>query len=406
MYGISYEISRIFSGNEEKTSRLSYDLRWLYRLQRERMKKHGISKQLKCVSKNNTTYTRKDPDADAVLKDKSSVYASKFNSEYLDVTTSYFRGDKSILTTKRDMVFQYFIVDVGPEINIDNEPYICPNCGNVSTVRNFIENPCEYCKTKFDKDNLFPFVSFVYSFDCLTTLDRKSNIFKLVVVLAAVFLFSLYVGINGFNNMIYGIFVTIIDTAIITGVTFFITNIVKVFMSLGKMIHNDTRMRKSKRIVKDKLQPYFPEVNAHKVMGDIISNFYLVMFSDDYRELSCYDSNDDVPTLFGKVVDSSIKSLLIRNVHDDGENIQLECIIATNDVILKHKRLVKRENDWRVVFERNKESLRQSNSYRPHATECDFCGFSYDSHFKYCKHCRKENNAREFDWIIESVERY
>lgn len=49
-------------------------------------------------------------------------------------------------------------MDTKGEQLVENEDYVCPNCGAVSTVKGLLDG-CDYCNTFFKIDELFPKVT-------------------------------------------------------------------------------------------------------------------------------------------------------------------------------------------------------------------------------------------------------
>ena len=115
---------------EERSDTMDDDMQFAAQLQRERLKKRGLELNYVITPRGHF------PEGGKVQRTWSDgMYTNRMDVRSCNTEREILSSGKRIFRDRQDKLLYITAVDLlGGSRNVEKEPYICPNCGNVSTI--------------------------------------------------------------------------------------------------------------------------------------------------------------------------------------------------------------------------------------------------------------------------------
>lgn len=389
------DMENYFDGNDDMHSS-SYDLKYLFSLQKKRLvdKNIKVKYDFTCDKSDFTSSSYSN-----VLKDDLDVKFDEYSKScLLDYSISH--NDKVLVNEKDTICVKQNIIDAKKDGNIFDREFTCPGCGSVDTVENLIYKGCSFCRSKFQKKDLFPKVMGYYYFPFMA-YNKKS-------LIAPVLIWTLILSVIGFIPALYfKIFDLGTSIFAVPLIAFAISEIVAVIKMTFKGVKNTKGISLKDYFSNTKLQA----LNVDETKLDYYQFDYksvtllkLLLFSNFDNDVPFYEGSN-LKEQFNDLIDTKYRGLskvLDVNVDDKYIYITTE-IYLKNYYFINNSVVIKNEN-LKVIYYKNKDVYNDFN-YSMKRVKCPHCGGTFDAYkSKKCTFCRKDVNLAEMDWIIKSIE--
>ncbi len=377
------------------------ELRYCLELQRER------------IGKRNLKYTEEMIHGGMFPNGLNRVRAWKDGHYDVSWTVDFITHNKTIqrdgMKTYRMRDYQSIyetVVDVHAGEDVSKDPYCCPNCGSVSTVKELQEG-CAYCGTHFRMDELYPkvknyfFVSDMRSENLLKTV-LKFGLYMLPVDIIISFLtfFNTYSETQRtLSTYILLPFVILVMMPVCGFMGLLLACFFKAFVllpSLFEVIGSRNRFASA-------MSAICPEFILDHFAAKMVTLFKIFAFSDDRTDLPFYSGTDT-----GKDFDNLI------NIDFSGDMACKSVAVKDNTVYVTGDLYVATTRDLGNRIKTGKEIYRIKAGRRtdiPFADnfsitkiQCPSCGGSFDAfRSKICPFCGSEYKQENNDWVIYEI---
>ena len=347
---------------------------------------------------------------------KDGHYCAKMSNGTCSFRRVLRQGDKKIFTRKMPAQVSVVVTDVLQNQQIEDDIYVCPNCGHSSQIRELIGG-CSFCSTKFKMDELYPKVT---DFNAVRDfeLSKKEVITRyllpaVIIWAAAIIIFPVAVwffahsGTGSVNSSKVYDMGDIFLQAVLTSP--FYGAIYGFMFLVGCMIAESIKSAPimlsfhTHKIFEDEMKKHGKEFMTQYFIGETVSKMKTVIFSSDPSVLPFYtgpelssEMKDIVDIIFrGGLAFRDVKT--IDNIAHVDADIYAE-VLSMNDDHIKRKNRI-----FHVKLARNL-SGRNSLDFSITKLQCDSCGASFDAYKnKICPFCGSEYHMVDSDWVIESV---
>ena len=381
----------------DKISFADSDISYVLKLQHDRISEKGL-----------------DLDYDIYIRDENRsrfIAGSNWKDAHYESTVCFTscgvkrtvkKGGKVCYDDDRKSVLYETITDVANGVHPDDDPYVCPNCGAVSTIAG-LQNGCDHCGTRFKMDDLFPKITSYYFLDDvgLTKGEFKSEYLKTYVIsFIVIYIITCFLNKSIFlPSYFFGIALANIVLAYIFYAYFlFMRLIVKAIASAGKMGTAGSRRR-----FEERMKRISPEFSYEYFTSKAISLIKTAIFSSDEQELTFYT---------GDVLDLKMKDIIDLNYGgalgclrftDEGNRVTVETKAYFDVLYAGDDKVYYKSQVFSATFRRRTDIPIDLN-FSMTGISCPSCGASFDAtKIKRCPYCGNEYDLISDDWELTEL---
>lgn len=382
------------------------DMQYCMELQKERWNEKDIAVKYKFVPRGH--FADKNLDLQGYEDDK---YKSKLHCRTCRFERKVYKGKRKVSSFKENRdLFQTITNYKNPEV-MDEEEYVCPNCGAVSTIKG-LKDGCDYCGTCFKMDELFPKVTnFYMQMDVSGTGKEVSGgIIKCILpmILLAIPAFAyIYYTKNGYDMLTSVLIAVLVGPAV--GVIFgyllwCILKIGSLFVSASRSMDMLAGASGSHRKFERQMKEYSPEFSFTYFTGKVISMLRILMYAKDVQEVPFY-TGEPVGDLFSDIVDAHFRGALgLKKFEVEGDYCYVT-VDAYMDVLHAKNSVRKKKDVFRLVLRRNISTPLDVN-FTISKIHCKNCDTSFDATRQCnCPGCGTRYAVMDEDWVVMSVEK-
>lgn len=384
----------------------SQGLWYMHYLNKKRLQKMGIGLQYKTVSQTPSQVTSEQ-------RFPTWNYGKEGNSvvcrlqDYERTQKTYLRGEKVLYKDEPRLgnTESYYITMARDE----HDTYICPNCGNGSTLENLLDG-CDYCNTRFEvkdfstkissvfqpkafmkrRDGKDTWKGFVYALPTLLLIPI-GIVLGLVLAMLTIFIPGIGEGLAGlsfaFGTMLAfgGVFLYIIVAAIIA----FVKMAPKKSVDPALLIARDD-----------------PQFSEEVFIAGLTNKVLSLHYAESMKDVAPFIEEDmsDLIRQCDSVIDCRLTECVLTDYQKDAENHHLEAeaglrvLTCRNDVICEARPVL------RLRLGRSNQVFSNAGS-EVMAYRCPNCGASVSLLTGgRCEYCDSTINLKKYDWVIERVE--
>lgn len=312
-------------------------------------------------------------------------------------------------------------IDYKNPIEISDDDYICPNCGEATTIGK-IQNGCQKCGAKFSVDELFPKVS-LYSWTIGNIANQKETrkqafgmskiplfitggigtMIGLGIMFGGEFSFSSMMG-----GLIAGSFVAALGIPIgilIRQMNLGAKQMNRGFQALGQAFENIPALQ-AKSDYEKNMSRLNGEYSYEYISQKAVSLLQNLIFAEDVTDLPFYIGMP-VGKHFYDIVDSASTGVVVaRNMRIDQRNhcfVDVQCNMK--DIVARNNQL-SQVNEFFILELEKDLSIPIDKNFSIRALHCEGCASSYDSlRHRACPYCGRSAQLDYSDWIVRSVTR-
>ena len=289
----------------------------------------------------------------------------------------------------------------------------CPNCGHTDLVSR-MKDGCPYCGTVFEIEDVWPVFSSWYSVPGIVErANLTANLKKYMITIFACACALLTV-ITWFAHADYDawarVLVSLFTGAVTAGMLTFVSYLLYSFFLLGKTFKEAGRAipllkgLKTQKKVEDIMREYEPDFSYPYFEGRLISLLRAIAFTDDRRDLSIYEGNEDLSFL-DTLIDMQYRGAVQLMSSDvSGGVIHLKLRAFMDD--LRYDGRAKRKDESYIVSIEKDIDAHTDPGFSLCSVECKSCGASFDAmHMKKCPYCGTPYKLLHDDWMITSIQK-
>ncbi len=380
----------------------SRELRYVLDRQRERLDAKGLSMEQK-IGHTGEEITGK------LVRKGEGINASVLYREAVR-NMSVRSGEKVLKKEKEPIIFYATLLE---KQGFRDFSCTCPNCGHTDLVSK-MKDGCPYCGTVFEIEDVWPVFSSWYSVPGI--VERADLMPRLKKNLIGIFAVSFAVlsvvtwFVQSDYDLIFRILVSLFTGAITGGMITFVCYMLYSLRLLGKVFKEAGRAMpllrgmKTKSKVEEILRQYEPDFSYSYFEGRLISLLRAIAFTDDRRDLSIYEGNEDL-SFFDSLIDMQYRGaiqLLSSQVKDGVIYLRLKAFMDD----LRYDGRVKRRDENYIVSVEKDIDAHTDPGFSLCSVECKSCGASFDAlHMKKCPYCNTPYKLIHDDWMITSVQK-
>lgn len=382
------------------------DMRYCLELQRERHREKGIVMQYEFVPRGHFPKANRNCHG---MED--ACYKARINWRTCRFEQKIYKDKKIIDSSENNMIFYQMITDTKNNQLVEEEDYVCPNCGAISKVKDLI-NGCAYCGTYFKMDELFPKVTNFYMVKdpSGTGKEIKGEIIKSILwtmpicIILFTLMFHFLDGHHILVSAIMGSFAGIFASPIFGYFLWAVLKIGFIFKEAGRSISILANAGGSDKKFEAQMKEYSPEFSYMYFVGKVISMLRMIIYAKDAQELPIY-TGKGVGELFSDIVDSHmVGPLALKKFQVEGDYCYVT-VEAYMDVVYATGRIRKKREKFRLELRRNVTTPMQVN-FSITKIHCKSCAASFDAtKQRTCPNCDTRYEVSDEDWVVLSVGR-
>ena len=407
MDSIRHRFLEEYSKGERLTSADS-DLQFCVDTQSARLKEKGVSLDY--------SFQPRGRDPEGKMRPKEwgdGHYLAKMNNGTCSFRRILKKGDKRLFAKKIPAEIRVVVTDVRQNQNVEDDIYVCPNCGHPSKIKELIEG-CPFCTTKFKMDELYPKVSnfnVVRDYE-LTQKEIISHYLLPAVLIVAVAAITLPIAAAILANA-GAIKMTAMDMESIllqaAIVSPFYGAVYGGMFLVGCMVAESVRSAPitltfhTHKIFEEEMKKHGQDFMTQYFIGKTVSKLKTVIFSSDPSVLPFY-TGPALPSDMKDIVDIIFRGgLAFKDVQVSDNVAHVDADIYTEVLSEKDEKVERKNRIFHVKMAKNL-STKTSLDFSIKKLQCDSCGASFDAYKnKICPFCGSEYKMLDSDWIIESV---
>lgn len=382
------------------------DMQYSLELQKNRLDEKGLSMNYEFIARGHladrTRITHKQEDA---------RYKSKVCYRSCRFERKIFRGKKRVYSFAANRNLYMTVMDTKGEQMVENEDYVCPNCGAVSTVKGLLDG-CDYCNTFFKIDELFPKVTnffMVVDFG----MNKREMIPRMIltmilsyplwsVLLAGMFHYS--EGYDILTSAVMGGILAVLATPFLGYALFSILIILSLVYHAVRESAMGFRAGGSDKKFENLMREYSPECSFPYFSGKVISMLRMLMYAKDVQELPFY-TGEAVGDIFSDIVDAHHRGgLALRDFKVEGDYCYVT-VDAYMDLVYAKRKVRDKRKVFRMMLKKNITKPVDLN-FSISKIHCKNCDTSFDATRQCnCPSCGTRYEVADDDWVVMSVEK-
>lgn len=382
------------------------NMQYCMELQMERQNEKGVFVKDQFVPRGNFANVNSEVFRYEDDKFRSKVYARSCRFE-----KRVYKGKKVLFSYSENRNLYQTIVYSKDDRKVEEEDYVCPNCGAVSKVKELI-NGCDYCSTRFKMDELFPKVTNFFMLMDFGRTRKEVVISLLKTVFVCIFLSVMiavirdYVVNGGFilSNIIWIFLSGFFGGGLFGYFIWAILQVLSIFVAAHKSFATNFTAAGSAARFERQMKEYTPDFSYAYFTGKVISLLRMIMYVQDAQTLPMY-AGAPLGDLFADVVDAHYRgALALKRFKVDGDYCYVT-VDAYMEVLHAGSRMRKKNEVYRVVLRKNVTTPLDVN-FSISKIHCKNCNASFDAtKLCNCPSCGTKYEVEDEDWVVMSVER-
>lgn len=389
------------------------DIKYYLDLQEKRLQDHDLTVELHIQPDQEIISIHESSERTPILGSMFARFNKSLYAQYVTRSVTFSRGGKKLLQNKKYLTMYQTILDPDPgDKALGQTPYVCPNCGSISSLEVLQDTGCPYCGTRYLMKDLYPKVTNYYFIDSGTRSEKKWKTDKTLVLVAA--------GCTSFAQLVYTV-LTDAEFDLLWAVPslllgFFIWTLVIYFVySIGLLIWATTQAGKaislmgatagSKTKITRKLQEYDPAFNYEYFEGKALSLARILMLSQHPEDCVQYQG-PKLSDCFSDVVDIQYRGGIgVRQIRKTQERIEVELDLYLTNTLDRGGKLRQKDEKIRIKMYHNAD-FPVDRSFSIIKVQCPNCGSSFDARKgKNCPYCDQPYDTGIDDWVVTKISR-
>ena len=396
--------SKISKGEFPKLA--SADLKYTAKLQGERLRKKNADISYNYITENANCIN-------ANKLDKDTRYITRFPFYILKSTTDYSVDGKVVKSDKRDKVIFANIIWLLDQNK--NEPYCCPNCGAVSTVRELLEG-CPFCKTKFLMSDLYPNITNYYDYGknegYVNSTVLPFSLLGIPIALTVMW----FLGVFDYNSLKAAfasgdLYQQIVQCAWILGgvvVGILAGPLLKIIATIRYAIlrplyyiRDIIGYFKTRRKLPEFMRSFEKNFTLDHFIGKVVYLIRMMVYSDSYDNCAVY-CGEPIENSCKDVIDLTYFSMVnAKKMYIEDEYAYIDMDIHMYTYNCKGNRVKKKHEVFNLLMCKSTHA-EEDFGFSIHKIECKNCGSSFDAtREKHCPYCGSGYNLPDYDWVIK-----
>ena len=403
----------------EKLKCADRDLQFALKLQNDRVRKNNL--KIKYDLK-----PRGLMDKGFMIPQKSQDghYINSIEVRSCEKDETIFSDGKKIFHRKNRVDLHQTLTNITSPKDVENDDYMCPDCGTSSKISTLIEGGCPSCGNKFKISELYPKISNYYFLMDVSTSKKelgKIAIPSILITMAVMYLPCLLIGGftllfnalflkhnpyqamegmgTGVGMLILGLFASIFFGFILG---WFVTSFIYLvrFGTFAADRIPFTKYIGTQKKFEEFMKSISPEFSYEFFAGKTVSLVKMALLSDDPNDLPFYNAAPPAP-FFKKLIDSESRGVVgVVDSKKEGDYA-----IVTSDVFLENTyfqdgKIIRKYDKMRVVMKRN-VNIPIDMNFKITSFHCPTCGGSFDAtQNKKCPYCGNAYKMEDSDWSI------
>lgn len=379
------------------------DIQYYLKLQQDRLKQHRLKMEYHFVPRGHfaeeTPFQKRWSD---------NHYINEMESRSCNLTRTFSRGGHQVYKKGQNEIFYQTITYAKTKQAVEDEYYVCPNCGAVTKVGD-LEKGCSYCGTFFKSQDLFPKVTnyFLLVDDAGTENEIKQEIAKFIIPCSVVLtigytIYSLAKGQFIISALLRSIISGTIAGCVVGYLAWVLIKLIKIFRNAGKSVGFLANAAGSEKMFLNIMKKYNQEITYEYFTDKIVSLFKMIMFSGEARNLPNY-VGPSVTKLFSDIVDTSYFGVALKRCQVKNQYIYVTVDIYTDDFYDAGKRIVKKSDKFCMDLYRRVDSTIDYN-FSITKIQCKNCGASFNAaRQKNCPNCGTQYEIADDDWVVTQI---
>ncbi len=344
-------------------------------------------------------------------KQEDARYKSKVCYRSCRFERKIFRGKKRVYSLSANRNLYMTVMDIKGEQMVENEDYVCPNCGAVSTVKGLLDG-CDYCNTFFKIDELFPKVTnffMVVDFGMTKREMIPRMILTMIlsyplwcILLTRMFHFS--EGYDILSSAVMGGILAVPATPFLGYALFAILIMLSLVYHLVRESAMGFRAGGSDTKFENLMREYSPEYSFPYFSGKVIGMLRMLMYAKDVQELPFY-TGGAVGDIFSDIVDAHHRGgLALRDFKVEGDYCYVT-VDAYMDLVCAKWKVRDKRKVFRMMLKKNITKPVDLN-FSISKIHCKNCDTSFDATRQCnCQSCGTRYEVADDDWVVMSVEK-
>lgn len=382
------------------------DMQYCMELQKERWNDLDIAVKFKFVPRGHLC--DKNTELQGYEDDK---YKSKMYCRSCRFERKVYKGTRRVSSFKEKRnLYQTIMNYKNPEV-MDNEEYVCPNCGAVSTIKG-LKDGCDYCSTCFKMDELFPKVTNFHMLMDLSGTDKeiKGSVFKTMLVTALLsfpVLAYVYHTKNGYDtltSLVVALLASPFMGIVLGYMLWCIAKIGSLFVAAHQSFDMMVGATGSAKKFETRMKEYSPDFSYTYFTGKVVTMLRILMYAKDVQAVPFY-TGEPVGDSFADIVDAHFRGALgLKSFKVEGDYCYAT-VDAYMDVLYAKGRVRKKKDVFRLVLRKNITTPLDVN-FSISKIHCKSCAASFDATRQCnCPSCGTKYEVMDEDWVVMSVEK-
>ena len=390
----------------------SADLKYTRSLQRERLNKKGAS-----ISLDYTHNLDKMFKGIAWKMDVDTRYVTRIPFHNVDARVGYsVHGKLKKEIHEKENIYAFALWLKGQknsEIDADAN-YVCPHCGAPTVVRKLAEG-CEFCGTRFLLNDLYPKITNYYT---VGTFSYARHVLPYVILggilgPSITYLTNMDLFAQAFQTAdVLGIIQCIFYLAVAAAVGLAGGYILLAVATVGYVLLKSLislplilRYRRVRKHLPGFMRSFEPNFSIDHLLGKILYLTSMMVYSDNYDELSVYDG-EPMKNTFDDIIDLRYGSLFdVKKYYVENGLVYLDVVVHMDDIHCKGSRIFRKKEKFNLLLCKS-TSAEIDYGFTIHAVSCRSCGASFDaSRIRRCPHCSSPYEHYKHDWVVRRFEK-
>ncbi len=392
------EMNRMAEDEQYLPKNSSMDMRYNFRLQQHRASEHGIRIRRRYLT------DEKSHTGVSVLMGKDKRYVTRIPATVCHFEKTFLSDRKTVRKEKTGGTVYSYVVFAN-EQNPD-DTYCCPNCGDINTIMQLLEQGCRSCRTKYILPDLYPRITNFYTMREKSYVRTSPFPFILLGIAFAlsVFFFTFAKTLEMDIQLLLSLLATVF-CGVVIGFLLYPIGILSLLLLdaivSGPQLYAFNKTRKKLPLFMQKYDPFF---SVDFFVGKVNNLLKTLVFTDDYSNCSVYEKNGDNPCK--DIVDVEYQGVIgLNSTSCDDQYVYIDIDVYARTAFMKNRRLKQKDELFRMKLCRS-VSVQDDCNASVHNIQCHACGASFNAvREKNCPYCRSAYNLRDYDWVVTAFER-
>lgn len=386
----------------------SMDMKYNFHLQQQRLLKHNLSINRRFIM------NEKSVTLVTALLGKDKRYVTRIPITNCLSEKTFLSNNKILKKEKSDGTISSYVV-FAQEQN-PHASYCCPNCGDINTVVQLLEQGCRSCKTKFIMPDLYPRITNFYTIRSKPYVRMKLLPFIMLGVVAALLFFFLYsskqfeVSFSEYQQAemtfkyIFAMLASGVGGSFLGYLLYFISVMSLLFADAVESSSRLSAFRKFANKIPRFMKKFDPFFSVDFFVGKVNNLLKTLIFTDDYKNCSVYEKDEENP--YTDIVDVEYQGAVgLNKIYSDEQYIYVDVNVYARTSCIKNFKLKQKNETFRMKLCRAIGVHDDCNASISNI-ECRSCGASFNAvRERNCPYCRSPYNLRNYDWVVTDFER-